>query len=231
MATTTFAYDTYRGLIGSHTSPQAFAAAVADSYAARIGAQGRPYTIAELDMSKVNTIANATSALAGALVPYALASKTNRDMLLSLRNQAQKLDSSLPLYTITDDDEYVDLEDWATLIQSGVVTDTVVQSKAAALLSALNALRISSSLYKRHASGRREGIDINLENTHGIGIYYPQRGGSYTYTGGGLTFPADTLWDEFLAAALDSLPLDPYNPAPNPVAPLQHRVFLPIAQR
>jgi hypothetical protein len=135
---------------------------------------------------------------------------------------------------ITNTDEYIDLKDWITHLQQpqNGVNDSAVQSKAAALASALLALVVR----ERHASGLYTDIQIDLEHAHGIAIYYPPQPSTRTYQGyaqGDLTFPRDTRWDEFLAAGLATLPFDPAEPAPNPVAPLgvPRVIYLPLVRR
>jgi len=142
----------------------------------------------------------------------------------------QKFDSSGNI-AITNDDEYIDLDHWASLLQSGV-SDSRVQSAAGDLRIALATLVVS----EHHASGSVYGTRIYLDHARGVGIYYPPRPGvkTYqTYVQGDFNFVPDTHWDEFLAAGLAPLPFDPTEPTPNPVPPLPigHRVLLPMIQK
>jgi hypothetical protein len=224
-----FAYEVYRTAVRDTTSPAALASVIADRYAARVGEAQYPYTIAALDLGQLNRVVLKTDALAGELVRYALASAANRATLLNLRAQVQKFDSSANL-AITNEDEYVDLDDWARLVQSGV-SDGGVKTAATALRSILPAFIIR----EHHASGSVYGVEVNLNRAQGVGIYYPPRASVTTYQTyrNELTFAVDTRWDEYLAAGLAALPFDPSEPPPNPVPPLPlgRRVLLPIVRR
>jgi hypothetical protein len=226
-----FAYEVYAKTVGQHTSPAALATVIADSYTQSVA--GRPSTIAVLDLSQVNAVVSKTDELAGELLRYALASQGNRAKLTTIRNLAQKFDSSGDI-VIANTDEYLDLKDWITHLQQSQngVNDSAVQSKATALANALPALVVR----EHHASGIYTDMQIDLEHAHGIAIYYPPQPSTRTYQSyaqGDLTFPRDTRWDEFLAAGLATLPFDPAEPAPNPVAPLgvQQAIYLPLVRR
>jgi sugar lactone lactonase YvrE len=225
-----FSYERYRAAIGPQTSALELARTITDRYAERVGEDGNPYTIAALDLSQVDTVATRTDVLASELLRYSLASAANRTTLATLRAQAQAFDSTGD-YTIAANDEYIDLEHWAAQVQSRV-PDTAVQSAAAALRTSLPALVVR----EQHLTGSIEGQLVNLDQAHGMAIYYPRQQSMSTYeqyVRGGLTFPTDTRWDEFLAAALAPLPLGPGGAGPGPVAPLPLRVkvYLPITRR
>jgi DNA-binding beta-propeller fold protein YncE len=225
-----FAYELYRLAVGAQTSPAAFASIVADRYALQVANAGFPYTIAALDLSQIDMVTRKTDALAVELLRYALASEANRTTLQNLRAQVQKFDSSGDI-AITNQDEYIDLDHWATLLQSGV-SDAKVQGAASDVRVALLTFVVS----EHHASGSVYGTPIDLDHARGVGIYYPPQPSvkTYqTYVRGELNFVTDTYWDEFLAAGLAPLPFDPSLPIPNPVAPLPIglRIFIPIVQR
>lgn len=215
-----FAYDQYLTTVRTNTSPATLASSVADEYAQRVGGQGYPFTIAALNLANIDAVAQATDALAGELLRFALASSANRDLLINLRSQAQKFDSG-GNYTVTEDDEYVDLQHWVSLVQAGI-GDASVKQAATALQQTLP----GAVLREHHASGNialDTNVSVNLEQAHGIAIYYPARASTktyQTYVRGDLNFPIDTRWDEFLAAGLAALPFDPTDPGQNPVPPL-----------
>lgn len=218
-----FAYESYRASITATTSPQAFAIAIADRYAQRVGEANVPYTISALDLGQVDAVGQATNQLATELMRYALLGESQRTTLTDLRTQVQKLDSNAS-YTLQNEDEYVDLDHWASLVETGV-PDAGVQSTATALRHALDPLVIGTHA----ASGSLVQITgvpdsgYNLAQAHGLGIYYPPRASVKTYqvyAQGELNFAVDTLWDEYLATGLASLPFDPSEPEPQPVEPL-----------
>jgi hypothetical protein len=232
-----FAYEAYRAAVGKQMDAKTFAISVADRYAQQVGAFDLPYTISALDLTKLDDLTLKTDALAGELLRYALASAANRSTLAALRSQVQKFDSN-GSFTITNEDEYVDLDHWAALVQSGV-NDSAVQSAATALRGAIPGLVIR----EHHLSGLLSDSNgssntVNLDNARGIGIYYPPQASvkTYqTYARGDLTFSVETRWVNFLAAGLAALPFDPSEPVPNPIAPLPltgvQRVYLSRIQR
>jgi streptogramin lyase len=229
LAWSAFAYERYREAVTSTTYGITLTIAVVDDYAARVGAYGLPYTIAALDMSKIDTIVTRTDTLASELLRYALSSTTNRNALMNLRAQTQAFDSTGD-GQITAEDEYVDLNHWATLAQTGI-NDSAVKNAALALHSDLTGFIVR----ERHQTGGYNGQVVNLEQAHGVAIYYPRQLSSTTYQfygQGGLTFPVDTHWDEYLAATLAALPLGSgKQPGPVEPPPLRSKIYLPFVRR
>lgn len=231
LAWSTFAYETYRATVGAATSPAALAAAIADRYRTLVSAQRLPYTISVVDMAHMAEATVRIDALAGELLRYALISPANRAQLLTVRGQVQKLDSSGD-GLITAEDEYVDLDQLAELIQT-TVSDSGVQSAAGQVRTALAAL--VPTAYRE--SGRINGASVDLSQARGLGIYYPEQPGVRTFVTyrNGMSFPVDTRWDEFLQAQLAALgrPIGPA-PDPNPVGPLpftRYQIHLPLLRR
>jgi len=211
-----FAYERYRAAVEAETSPATLAAAIVDQYATAVGA-GIPYSIAALDLSHVDDVARKTDALAGVLRSFALADATNRTALMQVRIQTQKLDSN-GSGSITGDDAYVDLYHFASVLRTAV-NDSGVRNTALALQNALPTF----TLHERHAAGSFNGTTVDLGNAHGTAIYYPPQLSAQTYQGyvqGGLNFPTDVRWDDYLTAALGTQGFDPTPPVPAPVPPL-----------
>jgi sugar lactone lactonase YvrE len=229
LAWSSFAYEAYRAAITPATNAATFATTIVDRYSAQVGAAGYPYTIAALDLSKINDLEIKTDALAQELLRFALAGSTQRGVLANLRAQAQTLDSNADL-VLNLQDEYIDLDHWAQLVQSGV-SDNAVRNAAAAVRSA----RAAVVLRDRHASGTYEHRRMDLSEARGVGIYYPTQHTARIYGAyrRDFTFTADTQWDEFLAAALAERSFAAAEPAPRPIAPLRMTppVFVPIVGR
>ncbi|HEU4322360.1 MAG TPA: clostripain-related cysteine peptidase [Roseiflexaceae bacterium] len=242
LAWSAFSYERYRAAIGTHTTPADLARAVVDAYAARVsevrlGEEPLPYTIAALDMALVDGVTAAANAFAIEAQRFALADPENRTGLARLRDQAQFIDANADL-ALSSEETFLDLGDWAGLVQR-TVGDAALRDAAGALRVALDQL----VLYERHASGSYQGRRVNLSRATGLGLYYPAYADAQlyqNYTHSGLSFPIDSNWDEFLAAALptrsvstsstgDSLPAIAV--APLPLERETTYVFLPFVQR
>ena len=227
LAWSAFAYSQYRDAVGSATSPSALANAIVDRYAAAVAAYHDPYTISAIDMSQIDPFVDQRfKPFAQELLRYALASQSNRDTLASLRQRVQTFDSGGNT-VLTQEDEYVDLYHWAFLVSG--ISDSALRSAAISLYTALRPI-----VYEHHANGTIDGVPVNLDNAHGVAIYYPLHPSERTYQTyrNELAFATDTLWDEFLQSQLAPQAILPPQP-PNPIAPrrLQQRIYLPAILR
>ncbi|WP_129630290.1 clostripain-related cysteine peptidase [Candidatus Oscillochloris fontis] len=234
-----FPYERYRDAVGNNTTPQEFVRAITVAYAASIST---PYTISALDMSQFEVVLSRLNTFADRLTAFANVSQANRDLLVSLRTQSQKFDSGgEPYLTITNDDKYIDLVDFATRTRTQVVTHDV-PAAATTLIDAIQSFVIAemhrSGIYAPDSYLSREW---NLDGTHGISIYYPPRsaGSEFSDYIDGTTFPSFTSlsrWKNYLMVGApplapgDPLPEDQIEPlAPLPVSP--YNVYLPIVVR
>lgn len=223
-----FAYDTYLQEVTNTTDATQLATTIADQYAHRVASY--PYTIAALDLTKVNAVATAVQSLASELLRYSLASTDQRSHVEHVRQQAQTFDSDGNVI-INDADTYIDLDHWASLVQAQI-GDDAVQHAASTLLTIIPSFVIA----EHHNSGSYSGHAVNLDNAHGVAIYYPTTPSAttyQTYARGDLTFPSDTGWSAFLAGGLDALSFNPMVPTETPIAPLPltFRIYLPIVVR
>jgi cysteine peptidase C11 family protein len=82
LAWSVFAYDQYRAAIVSTTKARDLATIIVDRYAQEVA--GYPFTIAALDMSKIELVVAKTSDFANELKRYAYASEANRTLLADL---------------------------------------------------------------------------------------------------------------------------------------------------
>ena len=150
------------------------------------------------------------------------------------RNSVQTFDSRD--YTVLDStDEYVDLYHLAEGVKSTIV-DSVVQDAAQGVMDAIDACVV----VEYHQSGQDpwSGNYWDLDNAHGIAIYFPPRSHSWDYanyvTGGTWRFCNETSWDEFLVSYFSTSSLPP-GTAENPGVPsmqeIKHAVLLPIIIR
>jgi DNA-binding beta-propeller fold protein YncE len=249
LAWSAFSYERYRGSIGARTSPAQLARAVVDGYAERVseaqpGEGPLPYTIAALKLDALDRVISAADTLARQGQIFALESAANRAALAGLRDRTQFLDTDADL-SLSADDDAVDLLDWAGQV-SQRVSDPELRQAARALQDAFKDL----VLHERHASGSYQGRAINLSRATGLAVMYPATSDSgvfHNYLHSGLSFPLETRWDEFLAAALpvrgmalasaDTAPEPTFRPlAPLPLetaeAPeLPYRYYVPVVQQ
>ncbi|NNJ11188.1 PKD domain-containing protein [Chloroflexales bacterium ZM16-3] len=238
LAWSSFGYEDYRDLVGASTSARDLALGIADSYAGAVTPARLPYTISALDMAKLDPAAQAADALAGELIGFSLAGVTNRDTLSTLRSQVQKFDSGGD-GAITTNDEYVDLDHWAELLQGSSNVSAAVKATATALRGTLASLVISSRSQSGQATvpPATSPQQISLTNARGIAIYYPPQPGvqSYQTYSSHLGFAADTRWDDWLQAQLTALGVVTPATDPNPVPPLDFprsfSVYLPLVRR
>lgn len=226
IAWSAFAYDSYRTAIESRTSPAVLAKAIANMYADRVEDGGFPYTIAALNMDKVDAAVRATNVLASELQTFALVSQENRDSLAIIRSETQILDSNGD-FNLTDEDEYIDLLHWIALVGEQI-SDPAVSDAARTAGRALQEIIV----HERHRSGQYNQRQVDLEKVSGIGVYYPVTHSAQTYTTylQGLTFAKDVRWVGFLGAALGELNFNGETPAPKLLEPfpLVRPVYLPL---
>jgi ABC-type amino acid transport substrate-binding protein len=91
---------------------------------------------------------------------------------------------------------------------------------------------------ERHQSGAFQEVFWDLDQAHGVSIYFPPRSGAQTYTRyinhELFQFTADGSWDEFLKDYFGVVGLPPEEPvdveAPPMLSPPQ-RVYLPLVVR
>ena len=202
-----FAYDTYRSIAGQSLTPETYARGVAEHYADTLAALGYPYTISVFNMTHYDTVKDRVNDLGNALADHVEASPTAHRLALrdEIRNVVQKYDSGD--YIIEMEDDFVDLGHLADELLN--MEGTIAEAAEAVSLSLANFVE-----HRRSASGQFEDfsgevISITLDQSQGIGIFYPysqQTGGKALtdYTDGKL-FPKLTQswgWTQFLRTVL-----------------------------
>jgi hypothetical protein len=243
-----FLQDRYRAQVDDTTEPRQLGQAIVTTYAEyaeqeRTDQNNRehyPYTIALLDLARVDATVNALNALARELKAFALADRAHHDILETLRTASQKLDSQ-DFYRLTVFDEYVDLVDWGRLVQdSDLIDDRATKERIQAVLNAIQgdnplivAERTSGDRFSMPS--RFGGALTDLKEAHGISIYYPHHlspsvaNSVWDMYGGDQLFQmtAGDLdnWDEFLSVVIapsaedGAEPGKPVVPDPLPLEP------------
>jgi hypothetical protein len=194
----TFPYKDYLAGIDTGMGAGEMAIYMADAYyEARRYRSRTPASVSVMDLRRAVSVREALDPLA-----TALRTEVSADLLRQLRDSTQQLDANGSL-TINNEDDYSDLCHLASLVQQQVPTDTVKLRAAAVEAAACTSPSDPLVIREHHINGIYGGISINLQNAHGVSVYWPQTSGGVTYnqyTGGLLyDFTADSQWDEFVA--------------------------------
>ncbi|RKY39555.1 MAG: hypothetical protein DRP85_09750, partial [Candidatus Makaraimicrobium thalassicum] len=222
----TFAYPQYAALVTATTTPRALAAGVADTYFDSVS--GYPSTIAAWDLGQVTPLLDAVTSLATALQTDLDA---NQYHIQNTRTATQKFDSQ-DYFTLDDQDEYIDLYDFARLVKQNV-PGTAVKSAAQVVMNTVDAFVVA----EHHASGRYKNHYLDLDDAHGVSIYFPAAPGGWDYSrylAHVFDFTIDSEWDEFLLSYFGItriVPTVPVNPGVPPVLEVRYRVYLPLVLR
>lgn len=220
-----FAYHRYVLHATADTSPAILATAIADEYFNEL--TGYPRTISAFDLGQAEIVAGAVTTLATALQAELT---DNVYAIGNTRLATQKFDSR-DYYVINTDDEYLDLYDLARLLKQNVPGDTV-QIAAQAVMDAVDDFVIA----EHHASGYYRGHYLNLDNAHGVSIYFPPLPGGWDYDDYMMhvfDFTAQEEWDEFLMAYFGMVGTPPESPVDPGVPPtmMVFEVYLPVVLR
>ncbi|MBU1746364.1 MAG: NPCBM/NEW2 domain-containing protein, partial [Chloroflexi bacterium] len=230
-----FAYDRYAAWVVADTSPEQLAHAIVDEYHYVLAGDELPHTISAMDLEQAGAVEDAVTTLAIALQADLAA---NKEYVSNSRSATQKFDSQ-EYYIISNDDEYLDLYDFARLIKQSV-PDSSVKNAAQGVMNAVSACVVA----ERHQSGDYLNyIDPatdappywDLNDAHGVAIYFPPQPGGYGYAAyvnnASFRFTVDGQWDEFLQAyyAVMGLPSEPpVDPGVPPVPVPPFKVYLPL---
>ena len=181
-----FAYDSYRQLAASAADPHAYAISVAGRYAELVTAEQLPYTISVFDMADFVALNTAISGLGQSLLTYVQADiAARRDTIKTLRLTMQKYDSGegTPIEP-NDEDNYVDVVDLAQKFKGGI-NDSAVQTAADQVIALALPSNQRFVAYESHLTksfpyvdpthGGERTYNVQLDNAHGLGLYYPPR--------------------------------------------------------
>ncbi len=181
-----FAYERYRQILGSANNPRDAAIRIAQHYAAAIDAEALPYTIAAFDLAHFSELESAISAFGESLLTYVQGDpEPRRQALRDLRASVQKYDSGQGQPFVPDNaDSYVDVVDLASKARAGV-PDPAVQAAAERVLATAQPGNQRFVIYASRASRSFPYVDVHqggeriynvqLDNAHGLGIFYPPR--------------------------------------------------------
>ena len=180
--------------VSAASTPRSLATQIAERYFGHAALIGSPRTISVLDLGHVESVMQALDQLLTLLQNNLQSVKTD---LQRARQNVQKFDSREPLYKITQEDEYIDLVHWASLVQS--IPNSSIN---AAAQQVLDRVRNQLVVVSRRESGNIDNLSINLDNANGVSIYFPLSSGGnafQSYSSHRLfQFTANSQWDDFL---------------------------------
>ena len=227
-----FSYTSYTQM-NAATTPRQLAVSIADTYFAHPSIQNRPRTIAAVDLSQTLAVRQAVDSLAGAMRANLDSIKT---YIQNTRSATQKFDSR-DYYKITQDDEYLDLYHLAEKLKQ-YVPNSQVQSAAQDVMNAITGGFIIAEHHQSGYSLWDSNVYWDLENSHGISIYFPPRSGSNDYNAyighQQFKFTVDSQWDEFLMDYFGAVGLPPEDgdePGIPPMLSATYFLYLPLVLR
>ncbi len=216
--------------VSAESTPRSLATQIAERYFGHVALVGSPRTISVLDLGHVESVMQALDQLLTLLQNNLQSIKTD---LQQARQNVQKLDSREPLYKITQEDEYIDLVHWASLVQS--IPNSSIN---AAAQQVLDRVRNQLVVVSRRESGNINNLPIDLSNANGVSIYFPLSSGGnafQSYISHRLfQFTSNSQWDNFLNNYFTVTALPIINPEPAGLLPLlrpKDMVYVPLVVR
>jgi murein DD-endopeptidase MepM/ murein hydrolase activator NlpD len=216
--------------VSAESTPRSLATQIAERYFGHVALVGSPRTISVLDLEQVESVRQALDQLLTLLQNNLQSIKTD---LQQARQNVQKLDSREPLYKITQEDEYIDLVHWASLVQS--IPNSSIN---AAAQQVLDRVRNQLVVVSRRESGNINNLPIDLSNANGVSIYFPLSSGGnafQSYISHRLfQFTSNSQWDNFLNNYFTVTALPIINPEPAGLLPLlrpKDIVYVPLVVR
>ena len=186
-------YSSYLTGFDPLMSPAQFATALAAAYAQDMIARNKAYTISAADLSQLDPLVIAANGLGQALAArMGVISGT----LNTVANLVQRFDNEAPR-TITTADTYVDLYDFADLVERNLGGEATIVAQASEVKQAVT----DYILYEAHASTPAKKLD----NSHGVSIFFPATASSF-YNAENYAFAVGADWGAVPAGAA-ALPL------------------------
>lgn len=224
-----YEYDILIRSVNASTTPEQLANDIVTAYYNHPAIEYYPRTISAMDSSHADDVLNAIDLLAIELQGNL---QDVKNYIQNARFAVQKFDSR-DYYVIDQDDEYVDLYHLAYLLDK-YIPDPEIKSAAQNLMANVEELVISEAHFSA-SWGWDEQHYWDLDNSHGISVFFPPKSGSSDYSEyiGDLTFVStiDGLWDEFLMdyfGVMGLPPEDPTEPELPPNMPSSIMYYLPL---
>ncbi len=224
--------------VNSTTTPRDLAVSIVESYHNHPALKNNPRTISALDLSKAPEVRQALDDWAEEMrlnLETLQDQRPFKEKIQDRRLVVQKFDSR-DYGRLTVEDEYVDLYDLADQIRK-VATIGRVAGLGQILMDAALGMVVA----ERHQSGSYSWQgdtpgNWNLDEAHGISLYFPPRSGTNTYNSyinsdQLFQMTVDGKWDDFLKAYFGAMSLG-VDPATDPTLPPvlfpQLKLYLPL---
>jgi len=226
--------------ITATTSPSQLATLFTTTYAdgCNSASPSLPCTMSAADISKLNGVVTATNLLAQLLNSQMATSAVT---LTAIHSVVQRFEMTGTI-EIDTSDAYIDLYDFARLVKADF-PESNMQAAAQAVMDTISAYTIT----ERHRSGTTSGTTWNLDNSHGVAVFFPSTASSF-YRASNYDFATGAAWpgSSYLSvngsqATIEWGPMlvnyfqttQPGGPDnPNPPLPLplrqEYRVYLPV---
>lgn len=245
-------YSQYIAGIGPNSGPAEVAIHFASVYAGVAESSGKPYTIAAADIAKLSAVVTATNQL-GAALDNDL--DTISVTLSTVSQIVQRFDNKQfegePPFTINSNDTYVDLYDFARLVEQTMGGSPAITAAAQAVMNSVNNFVIYEAHGSTTAPSGQIPVPVDLDNSHGVSIFFPAMASIFydeedydfavgaNWTTGGATpalVPQSGTWGAMLVSYFQATqpggPVDDTPPVPRPrLIPFDQRVYLPVVIR
>ncbi len=175
-------YQNYLDGFSPDMNPEQAAVGLASAYATEMTGKGKAYTISAVDLSNLTPLVDATNQFGQALAtPMGTISGT----ITTIASLVQRFDNKSPIGSISTADTYVDLNDFASLVEQNLNGEAAIVAAAQAVKNAINAY----VLYESHASDTK----YFLENSSGVSIFFPVTASSF-YNPANYDFAVGANW-------------------------------------
>ncbi len=241
-----FLYDQYQSMISPSTTPSELGKEIVDRYASRAEQSRRPYTLAALDLSRMDALTKSVTAIALNLKALAQQNPNAEAALATIWTQSRKFDSNSDRQNDSKD-AYVDLLDWTQKVAAQFDDQTIriYASEIVTELSGSPSIIIRNKALSNPLPQSAGGSYIDLTRSGGISIFYPERQNSVAfsqYVNDQLfTFTSayDGQWKHFLQGVSSLSPGGDLDPLPSPSQPLHdpdlgalmYQIWLPLINR
>ena len=227
--------------ISATTTPAQLAVLFTITYGDACNAASYPCTMSTADILKLSSVVTATNSLAQLLNSQMA---TSAITLTTIRSTVQRFEMNGD-DVINSSDDYIDLYDFARLVKANY-SDSSLQAAAQAVMDAITVYITT----EYHGSGTTGGHVWNLNNSHGVAVFFPSTASSFYSISNydfatGATWPGASLlslhanqatveWGPMLVSYFKTTqPGGPDDPTPPELMPLrlEFRVYLPLVLR
>lgn len=234
-------YFRYVSDVTLRRTPAQLAASFTRIYADVGNSESDPYTVSAANISRLSNLVTATNSLAQLLNSQMTTAAITLTTILSTVQRFEMNGDGV----INPSDDYIDLYDFARLVKLNF-PDSGIQVAAQGVMDAVN----DYVLIEHHRSGTAGGHTWNLDNSHGVSVFFPSTASSF-YNANNYDFATGAMWHGTTGLAFSinqaavewgpmlvsyfqiTQPDGPDNPVPPQPLPRRQelRVYLPIIIR